>query len=253
MSAAANRPPDWSNLIELMFQSLESLTEPVVDSLRELLESGRKVIDCAETAILIPNAVGEELKFLVSVNSKPGVAQIVMNMSVPCDGSVVGCVYSTGQMVAVENPEEFYPEVDRKTGLKTKIYLVSPIVSGEEILGVATFVNRPDHKPQTAFDKSDIEHSRHLTDLAAIGLKQYQNAILQRQLLSRELYQTAKRFVSESQLEKFSPMASTEHEIRTPLARVLNNLQAMSRREQEMVAELIGVLASHYREDDFSY
>ena len=77
------------------------------------------------------------------------------------------------QLIAVANPEDFYAGVDQKTGLTTSIYLATPIVSQEEILGVLTFVNRPDDAEQERFDQAEIEWSMRLADLTASALRYY--------------------------------------------------------------------------------
>ena len=242
----ANQTTGWPELIATMSQRFSGLADQVLDNLRELLDAGRGMVNCAETALLVPSADGTHLRFLVSVNSKPGVAEIVTRMSVPCDRSIVGCVFNTGQLMAIANPDDFYQEVDQKTGLKTNIYLVTPVVEEDEILGVATFVNRPEGQPQEPFNKQEIEDSVRLADLAVAGLRFYRRLLVQQKLYQAELNRAAERFgVARSVAAESSELDAAELDDQSPLARVLMRLEKMSRRDQDLAADLIGVLASH--------
>lgn len=242
----ASQSSGWPELIATMSQRFGGLADQVLDNLRELLDAGRGMVNCAETALLVPNADGTHLRFLVSVNSKPGVAEIVTRLSVPCDRSIVGCVFQTGQLMAIANPDDFYQEVDQKTGLKTNVYLVTPVVEEDEILGVATFMNRPADQPQEPFNKQEIEDSVRVADLAVAGLRFYRRLLLQQKLFQAELSRVAQRFASPGLVQAQLPLLDADElNDQSPLARVIMRLEKMSRHDQDLAADLIGVLASH--------
>ncbi len=245
--ASANQSADWPALAEMMSDRFGRLIERVLDNLRELLAAARPLVNCAESALLVPNAKGTHLRFLVSVNSKPGVAEIVMQMSVPCDRSIAGCVFSTGQLIAMANPDDFYQEVDQKTGLKTSEYLVTPVVDGEEILGVATFVNRPEGQPREPFNQREIECSVRVADLAVAGLRFYRRMLLQQKLFESDLHRATQRFAGGAAAANTSLDDATQIQDQSPLARVIMDLEKMSPPDQELAADLLGVLASHAR------
>lgn len=237
------QPADWSDLLEMMMDRFGRLADQALENLELLLTSGRDCVGSAETALMVPDDDGLHLRFLVSVNSRPGIPGIVRDIRVPTDQSIAGCVFSTGQLIAVANPEEFYPLVDQKTGLTTRIYLATPIVSQEDVLGVLTFVNRPDDR-QTPFDQGEIEWSMRLADLAATGLRYYHRICLQNRLLKQDLAAAAERFADE-----LSPtvllddaLADTDE---SPLTRAILALERMSENEQGLAADLLDVLSSH--------
>lgn len=239
-------PTDWSDLLELMADRFGTLTDQALENLRALLDAGRGVINCAESGLLVPTEDGTALRFLVSVNSRPGIAQILTELRVPCEQSVAGCVFNTGQLIAVANPEDFYPGVDKKTGLTTALYLATPVVDEEGVLGVLTFVNRPGGQSQEPFNEVEIEWSTRLADLTAAGLKYFRRLSVQQRLFRAELAQAAERFASADgvSVPEFAGPDMAEHDS-SPLARAILALERMSTREQDLAAELIGVISAH--------
>lgn len=237
---------NWSDLLELMADRFGMLTDQALENLRALLDSGRGVVNCAEAGLLVPTEDGSHLRFLVSVNSRPGISQILSDLRVPCEQSIAGCVFNTGQLIAVANPEDFYPGVDKKTGLTTVLYLATPVVAEDGVLGVLTFVNRPGEQPQEPFNESEIEWSARLADLTAAGLKYYRRLNVQQRLFQGELSQAAERFAAADGRELPGiGGAIADEDASSPLARALLALERMSPREQELAAELIGVLSAH--------
>lgn len=246
------QPADWSDLLEMMTDRFGRLSGQALDNLGALLTAGREIVGCAETAVLVPDEDGEHLRFLVSVNSRPEIAEIVKDLRVPTDQSIVGCVFSTGQLIAVANPEDFYAGVDQKTGITTEIYLATPIVSQEDVLGVLTFVNRPAEEDQAAsekveqrpFNQEEIEWSMRLADLAASGLRYYHRMCLQTRLLNSDLAAVAERFADELSPSIFDDDTLADGDD-SPLARAILALERLSEGEQHLAADLLDVLSSH--------
>ena len=70
----SNASIDWSERANAMSDSFGTLADQILINLEGLLETGRRAVNCAETALLVPDAEGAHLRFLVSLNSKPGIA-----------------------------------------------------------------------------------------------------------------------------------------------------------------------------------
>jgi len=238
--------PDWSDLLELMTDRFGRLSDQVLEA---LLDAGRRVVNCAEAALLVPGADGTTLKFLVSVNSRPGIAEIVKQCRVPTDRSIAGCVFTTGQMIAVANPEDFYAEVDQKTGLTTSIYLATPVMDKDDILGVATFVNRPHGESPEPFDQMEIEWSSRIADLAAAGLRYYSRVCLQQRLLDADVASAAERFADfNPQRPAALRIDGSDAAVSMPLARAMLALERVSDEDQDLAADLLNVLSSRRHE-----
>jgi transcriptional regulator with GAF, ATPase, and Fis domain len=241
----ANPPTDWSELVQLLAHRVEAQPAHVLGMLRELLTVGRKVVNCSEAAVMVPDATGTNLRFLETVNSTPAIEEIVRSIAVPCDRSLAGCVFNTGQLVAIANPDQFYQAVDQKTGLQTSIYLVTPVLADDEVLGVLTFVNRPQGQPQEPFNEAEIEWGQRLADLAAAGIKLYQRLQLQQRLFRSELARAAESFAADASATLLAESDSAPTwEDQSPVAVALGRMEKMSRREQSLAAEVMRVLAS---------
>lgn len=255
MRHESDQEPVWSALVQRMSERIAHVADHLLDALGELLDNGRKIVNCAESGLLVPNGEGTHLRFLVSINSRPGIDKIVADISVPCEGSVVGYVFNTGQLIAIANPDDFYQEVDQKTGLKTNFYLVTPIESGGEVLGVMTFVNRPEDQPQEPFHPQEIEAGTRLADLAAATLKYYRRVLLQNRLFNQELAAATRQFVppSHAGMADGPDVLSGGLEDHSPLARAMVHLERLSRREQDLAADLIDVISSYASEDERAF
>jgi GAF domain-containing protein len=242
----AKSPTDWSELVQHLAERVQEQPAHVLAMLRELLLVGRRVVNCSEAAVMVPDAGGTHLRFLVSVNSTPAIEEIVRSILVPCDRSLAGCVFNTGQLVAIANPEQFYQAVDQKTGLQTSIYLVTPVLADDEVLGVLTFLNRPQGQPQEPFNEAEIEWGQRLADLAGAGIKLHQRMQLQQRLFRSELARAAEGFAADTSAALLAESEAAEHwDDQSPVAVAMQRMEKMSRREQSLAAEMIRVLASY--------
>lgn len=232
-------------LSKAMSHRFESVSGDVLDHLRTLLDESRSLVNCSEAGLLVPSGDGSTLRFLLSVNSRAEVPEIVAKILVPCDRSLAGCVFNSGQTIATANPDEFYDEVDRQTGLKTCVYLAVPLIQSERILGVATFVNRPDAQPgqpQRPFDPEEIDAGHRMATLLGIGYRFYQRLEVQQNLFEHELAQAAHQFRGSSSWNDFS-YAETVAEPVSPLEQSLAALERLAPREQGLAARILQVLS----------
>jgi GAF domain-containing protein len=236
-------PADWSELVQQMLLRAEEQPSHVLGMLRELLTTGREVINCSETSVMVPDASVTNLQFLVSINSRPEVEEMLRYVSVPCDRSLAGCVFNTGQLIAIANPDQFYQAVDQKTGLQTNIYMVTPMLAGDEVLGVLTFVNRPEGQPPEPFNEVEIEWAQRLADLAAASIKLYRRTQLQRRLFHGELATAAERFAADVRLA-MGDADNGDPADESPMAVAIDCLEKMSRREQGLAVEMLRLLST---------
>lgn len=237
-------PADWSELVQKLLLRAEEQPTHVLGMLRELLVTGREVINCSEASVMVPDSSGTNLQFLVSINSRPEVEEMLRYVSVPCDRSLAGCVFNTGQMIAIANPDQFYQAVDQKTGLQTSIYMVTPMLAGDEVLGVLTFVNRPAGQPPEPFNEVEIQWAQRLADLAAAGIKLYRRTRLQRRLFRGELATAAEHFAVGTNWNVDEPTAGAADVDQSPMALAIDCLERMSRREQGLAVEMLRLLST---------
>ena len=245
MTLDAGKPSNWTDLVGLAFEGFGGMSDQATAVLHDIMDAGRAIVGSSESGILVPGETPDELKFLVSANSKPEISEIVKRITVPADESLVGCVFKTGQLMAVANPESFYGEVDEQTGLQTNVYLAIPILDpGGEVLGVATFLNRPGELEQLPFNEVEIESGIRLTDVVAAGLRFAQRLSWQQILFQRELGSAAEQFATKLDDFASSRDSRLKFENADLLASAFTHLERLSTQDLELANELLEVLAA---------
>ena len=243
--------PDWPHLADTISSHYLALRETTLGTLRMLLERASESIGGAEAALLLPTEDQENLRFLVSVNSTPEASEALKTVVVPCDRSIVGCVFATGQTIAIANPDDFYQEVDKKTGLSTEIYLAAPIMQEGQVLGVATFLNRPSEAAATPFGPEEIRVAERYASLSSAGLRYYQRMGLMQNLLEEDLEVALAQYADTPGGRGESILGlGGEESTTSPLAKAWMQLEQLSDSDQLLAAQLIEVLA--HRELDSS-
>jgi hypothetical protein len=242
---AAAQPADWNSLVSQLTERFRGLADHVLNDLSGLLVTAREVVRASESGLLVPADDAEgHLRFLVSVNSTPEANAALGDIRVPCDRSLVGFVFNTGQLVAIANPEDYYQEVDAKTGLKTEVYFAAPVANDEEILGVITFLNRPPGEPQDLFNEEELAAGQRFASLAAAALRYYDRACLQEQLFLNELRETVEQLIPEARFAG-SVGGSARDASGALVARALLQLEKLPPDTRLLAAELIDVLVAH--------
>lgn len=143
-----------------------------------VLASAVERLAAKESSVLTPGD-NETLIFFASTNEELlGDSAPV----VPIGQSISGFVYLTGQTTAMDkaadNPKYFgkvdsyladKAEEEREGYSKTKEYIAAPIVRGDSVLGVLTFVNRRDADAER-FSKEEIALASRYAELCGIFL-----------------------------------------------------------------------------------
>jgi hypothetical protein len=80
-----------------------------------------------------------------------------------------------------------------------------------------------------------------VADVAAAGLRFYQRLTLQQRLFRAEL----RRLVNPATAVHARLDSGHEAEEHSPLMRIMVRMERLSRREQELAADLLGVIATH--------
>lgn len=215
--------------------------ETILSHLRAMVGETRRQLNCAECGLLVPADDGNSLRFLVSANSREGIADIVEKLRIPLETSLAGFVYSTCQPISVSNPDDYYPGVDEKTGLETRFYLATPIIDDDNVIGVLTCVNRPDGTEQLPFDGDEINLSGMVASALGCGIRFYRRFLLNHELLCQDLNSQSIEGVDDYTLG-FGEESGMES---SALARAVNELEKLSDRGRETAAALINVLLEH--------
>jgi GAF domain-containing protein len=237
--------PHWQQLSRNLEQRFRALTDSVRDEIRGIVREACHSVGSAESSLLVPDRRGAHLEFLVSVNpSLEG-----SGIEIPCDRSIAGYVFTTGQLIAVDNVAEdpmdrHYPEVDRKTGTPTREYLAVPLMHSDETLGVLTFMNRPEGKANQSYSPREIERAQGYATLCSASLRFFQRVRYQAELVCRDLKKCAKRETGfpESFPSMAVPPVGPED---SPVLRVLSRLESLPEEDQAFCADLVDLLERH--------
>jgi len=233
---------DWSRLAQDLEQRFETLEEAARGGLRELVREGCSAVGSMESSLLVPSQNGASLKFLVSVNPSLEKGEEL----VPCDRSLAGYVFATGQPVAVndvaeEESERHFAKIDEKTGLRTHQYLAVPVMDEDEILAVLTYVNRPSGAPEVPFSQAEIECAQRYAALCSVALKYYQRIRLQGEIARSELERSLARTALKTIVGGIeSGEASSAGP--SPILSILRRLESLPWQEQQLFSELCDLL-----------
>lgn len=149
------------------------LTEPLKDSIRELLKVSAVEVGAREASVLIRDVESGDMRFLAATGSA---AEQLMKMRVPAGKGIAGFVMSSGQPMAVANVGEeasFYAEVDKATGFSTEMLLATPLSHRGEVIGVLEYVNRPGDGPHEPFTPDEMDKAALFGDAIAYLVDAY--------------------------------------------------------------------------------
>lgn len=163
------------------------LTEPLIDSIKELLETSATNLDSDEASVLIRDGSEGDLRFLAAIGK---VADRLQEVKVPAGKGIAGFVLMSGQPMAVSDAgeeETFYAEVDRATGFSTQTILATPLRYNGEVIGVLEYVNRRGEPPFRPFTSAEMDQAAFYADAIASLVNAHEASKLLRDLSAKVL------------------------------------------------------------------
>ena len=143
----------------------------------------RELLDAEGVAVLLLDDAANELYFPYSTGNDPSLPGRLAAVRFPADRGVAGAVLREGRSRIVRDTRtepDFYPEVDRTTGIATRSMLAVPLLASRGALGVIEAVN-PLGKNE--FDREDLSLLESLAGSLALALD---NAHMVAELRDRE-------------------------------------------------------------------
>jgi len=143
----------------------------------------RELIDAESVAVLLLDESTNELYFPYSTGSDPSLAGRLATVRFPADRGVAGAVLREERSRIVRDTRtepDFYPEVDRSTGIETRSMLAVPLLASRGALGVISAVNS---LGKSEFDRDDLSLLESLAGSLALALD---NAQMVAELRDRE-------------------------------------------------------------------
>lgn len=244
MSAPSGHPGSaWQSAFSDVAGRLQQPAAALQQLLRDLVDRAVAAVGSAEGSILVPDAEGRHLRFFVSHSPN---ANRLAHMEVPVQGSIVGYVFSTGNMMALgdlneEKSANFYAEVDKQLGVATRTYLVLPLAIQGHACGVATYVNRPGQPPYRPFQHDEMERARAFAAVEAVVLWHWH--------CTQQLARLAEQDIAQV-LQTFDPTAAGYHGLPPepgnagdPWTNMLQLFHHFSEHDQTYCAELLSLVA----------
>ncbi len=170
----------WIAALDEVGLGLQQSTQRLREALLSVVKLAAAAVGAAESSIVVPTADSGCLGFLVSYSPH---AKALADVVVHVETSIVGRVYTTGQMIAIEDE----PPVVPIPGAAPKIYLAYPLMLDDATLGVATYVNRPGEPPFERFTKKEMQIASQFAILESILVRQYLRAKALASLSASEL------------------------------------------------------------------
>jgi signal transduction histidine kinase len=161
-----------------------------------IIEQANKIMNTTNCSIFLIDEQGQYLESFISTDLKKE------EIRIPKDYGVAGWVFRNRTPVIIDDPyrdPRFYPEVDKKTGFKTKCILCVPLINrNNNCIGTLQVLNKKD----SPFTDDDLEILTYVSNYVTIALE---NSMIYEELKASD---TAKQKV----------INHLSHELKTPLA-----------------------------------
>ena len=239
-------PEDTENNIASKLQHLietidiaNLLTEPLTNSIHNLLETSAASLDSDEASVLIRDGSDGDLRFLSAIGK---VADQLIGMKIPAGKGIAGFVLMSGQPMGVSDVGEeqtFYAEVDRATGYSTQTILATPLRYNGEVIGVLEYVNRRGEPPFKPFTSGEMDHAAVFADAIASLVNAHGAAKLLRDLSSKVFSRENEPNMVEIREWLAGLRDSAEHHERMDLAVLLRDVASRGEAERRLCKRLL--------------
>jgi GAF domain-containing protein len=238
VTSSTNELP--AGVLDDLVDALDAEGEVAKQALTRLLEAAIENLGANESSILLP-VDQDHLKFYVSSN--PRILQEDIPL-IPVRDSIAGVVFLTGQSMV--QAEGHNPVVDKQLGYATKEYMALPIVHSDQVVGVLTFVNRPEG--MGSFSKDEIDFADSVSEMCEPLIEHAEQV---RRNIASTVAELRRRFsgsdVTSDGFFQGPDMAASESYgagIRTMIAA---KLQALDEADLELVRDIIDRFAAQVR------
>jgi signal transduction protein with GAF and PtsI domain len=238
MSQENNLEKKLGSIIETV-DIANALTEPMTNSIRNLLELSARSMKSEEASVIIRDGDNGDLQFLLATGQ---VADQLIGMKIPAGKGIAGFVFSSGSPMAVTDvgqEETFYAEVDKTTGYTTQTILATPLRFNDEIIGVLEYVNRIGEPPFEPFTSFEMDKAALFADAIASLVNSYEFAKIYREFGEKMLKSDNKTNYQEVRDWLKNLRATAEHRETIDLAILVREISNRGEAERTMCREIL--------------
>lgn len=187
-----------------------SATLDLQELLQSIVEAAAELTDSEQASIAQFFAADESLRFIAARWMDP---DIMAHTRIPLGGSIAGRAFQEQTPIIIQDAkkENFYRQVDKKSGFETRSLLAVPMMMHGQATGVLTALNSQNKE---GFTDKDIAVLNTLASQAAIAI--HNSQLLQE---SQEAYD----HLAELDEMKSNFIAIASHELRVPLGLILGH------------------------------
>lgn len=221
------------------------LTEPLTNSIEDLLRMSSADVRSAEASVLIRDGDAGDLKFLTAIGT---VAEQLLSMKIPAGKGIAGFVFSSGQPMAVSDVGEensFYAEVDKQTGFSTQSILATPLRHEGEIIGVLEYINRPGEPPFEPFTPAEMDRAALFADGIASLVNAFESAKLFRELGDKIMADGPSSDTNEIRAWLGGLRETSEHREMMDLALLMRELAGRGEAERQLCREVLEAMLNY--------
>lgn len=158
--------------LSLLFDLTRMFSEQIeLDELLPLvMEKTKEALRAENCSLLLLDETRQQLFFPVISDIDPEVGEQLKEVSFPADRGIAGWVVQHGKSTLVPDvgkDERFYPDVDRRTGVRTRDLLYAPLRTRYGVIGVISLRN----KLTGVFDVDDLNFLDALIGPVAIAIE----------------------------------------------------------------------------------
>jgi signal transduction protein with GAF and PtsI domain len=252
-----NPNSDFSDRLRRLIETVDlanMLTSPIIDSIRNLLETSATVIGSGEASVLVRDGTEGDLKFLTAIGE---VADQLLELKIPAGKGIAGFVLSSGQPMAVADAvgeTTFYAEVDKRTGYSTQTILATPLRYDGDVIGVLEYVNRRGDPPFEAFTPDEMDKAAVYADAIASLINAYNAAKLFRDFSDKVITSDSELGMADIREWLSSIRESGDHHQRMELAVMLREIAERGDAERQLCRDLLeAILRFANSKDEGSY
>lgn len=158
--------------LSLLFDLTRMFSEQIeLDELLPLvMEKTKEALRAENCSLLLLDETRQQLFFPVISDIDPEVGEHLREVTFPADRGIAGWVVQHGKSTLVPDvarDERFYPDVDRRTGVRTRDLLYAPLRTRYGVIGVISLRN----KREGVFDVEDLNFLDALVGPVAIAIE----------------------------------------------------------------------------------